>query len=137
MRIFCTIQLFPQFFTWNDPDAYPYELNPELNPNNPNGKCGIRCFQPGPAVNARTQMTGLKGSADILPNKVYVAKTLGIVSRRSCQSVCQSDSQCQSVGFFGPNSDNPNICVLNYGPTIRNLRLGSASDTASAPKSCP
>ena len=58
------------------------------------------------------------------------------ISRGQCQVKCQQDQQCKSVTFNGPNSPNPNTCVLNYGPTIATIPLASNSGIASAPKYC-
>ena len=58
------------------------------------------------------------------------------ISRGQCQVKCQQDQQCKSVTFNGPNSPNPNTCVLNYGPTITKIPLQANSGIASAPKYC-
>ena len=48
-----------------------------------------------------------------------LGKAFSTHDRQFCQTECQQDSKCRSVTFNGPNSANPNICVLNYGPTIQ------------------
>merc|ERR1711862_272770 len=99
--------------------------------------CGLRCFHPNNLINAPTQQTGRKGYSGIQSNKVWVGKAISNISDKfQCQVKCRQDHRCKSVTFNGPNSPNPNTCVLNYGPTIRKLSIPANSGIASAPKYC-
>ena len=117
------ITFIVQFFTWND---------------GTNG-CGIREYPFSGIVNAMGQKTGPKTSSsavDILENKVLVGNALFTADQKSCWKACKNDDKCQSCTFNDHTSPNPNVCVLNYGPTERQLPLGANSGVASAPKEC-
>ena len=110
-----------QFFTWSTTQS----------------TCGLRCYHPSSLINAPTLRTGKRNGIESQPNKVWVGKAISTNDRSFCQKKCQQDSKCKSVTFNGPNSPNPNTCVLNYGPTLRKLTLPNSSGIASAPKYCP
>ena len=85
--------------------------------------------------------TGAKTESQVHENKIYAGNARSTDSPFLCQTYCKVDQNCQSVTFNGPNSENPNICVLNYGETARKLDLlqfqaDTATDISSAPRSC-
>ena len=65
-----------------------------------------------------------------------VGNALFTADQEMCWEACDKDEHCQSCTFNDETSDNPNICVLNYGPTERKLPLGPNSGVSSAPKKC-
>jgi len=117
----CKATLCCDFFTWSTTQS----------------TCGLRCYHPSSLINAPTLWTGKRNGIESQPNKVWVGKAFSTTDRNFCQKKCQQDSKCKSVTFNGPNSPNPNTCVLNYGPTLRKITLQSSSGIASAPKYCP
>jgi len=110
-----------KFFTWN--------VNTE--------SCGLRFFEPGFLINAPTQRTGTRDAIVSAENKVFVGQTFNTPSRNSCQKACQTDFRCFSVTFNDENTLNPNVCTLNFGPTVRELSLPGETGISSSPKFCP
>ena len=111
-----------QFFTYNDKTK----------------RCGLRDYQPGALIKAPTQRTGSKAAGIIAdPNKVFVGKAIEHSNRYKCLQACSNEPRCNSVTFNGPNSANPNICVLNFAKIVRKLPLPDDSDIASSFKFYP
>ena len=110
-----------QFFTWNQKSQ----------------GCGIRTFIPSNYIKATGQTSATK-NGHFLNGLVLVGKALKLRDRETCLKLkaCQADGKCFSSTYNDETSDNPNICVLNYGPIQRKLPLGPDSGVSSAPKDC-
>ena len=96
----------------------------------------MRCYNPGPLINAFSLRTGNPNLIYPIANKVYVGNAFSTTSKQTCQQTCQNNPQCKSVTFNGPSSANPNKCVLNYGETGQVIDLPPNSGISSAPKYC-
>ena len=59
------------------------------------------------------------------------------MDQNECLFHCQNDEKCQSCTFNDYNSENPMICVLNYGPTERIFEIPfKNSGISTAAKNC-
>ena len=67
---------------------------------------------------------------------VLVGKALKLRDRDTCLQVCKADEKCYSCTYNDNTTDNPNVCVLNYGPTQRKLPVGAGSGISSASRDC-
>ena len=112
-------RFFVQFFTWNEGSK----------------GCGIRTFTTTNYVKA-TGQTSATRNGEFLDGLVLVGKALKLRDRETCLKECKADDKCFSCTYNDESSDNPNICVLNYGPIQRKLPLGPDSGISSAAKDC-
>ena len=135
-----------QFFTYNEE----------------NEACGIRSFCPSNVVKATGQQTGTKFT--ILDNKdvVFVGFATKTDTPEECQASCQvsndngssvpqyvdakyispsqADPKCFSFTWNSESSDNPLICVHNYGQATRTFLIPFPLPTntiVSGPRCCP
>ena len=116
---FCQQIINCKFFTWNEESK----------------ACGIRKFTPSNYITVSGQTTASK-TGKFLDNTILVGNAFTTDNKNSCLKVCEVDDQCLSCTYNDETSDNPNICVLNYGPTERKLSLGPNSGISSASKNC-
>ena len=114
--------------------------------------CGIHFYEVNALLSAQTQMTGRRGTGEEKMNQVYVSQIGSAVGDdeptriKNCRSSCQADPKCVHFTLFGPNFEagDKNICVLNYGPPLANVRqLGipigpnqNATGFGSGPRNC-
>ena len=56
--------------------------------------------------------------------------------QKTCLEICELDDNCQSCSFNDETSENPLICVLNYGPIERKISIGANSGISSASRNC-
>ena len=112
------LYFYPKFFTWNEFT---------------NG-CGIRKFTPSNYVKAKGQSTASR-TGEVLQDFVLVGKAILIEDKASCLEACRLDDKCLSCTYNDDTSENPNICVFNYGPKERTLTVPD-SGISSAMRNC-
>ena len=110
---------YSKFFTWNEESK----------------GCGIRRFAPTNYIRVPGQSSATR-NGEVLEGLLLVGFALTTEDQKTCLEVCHLDDHCQSCSFNDETSDNPLICVLNYGPTERTISVGPNSGISSASKNC-
>ena len=82
-------------------------------------------------------------SAGIIPynNKIFVGNAFNSTGQLDCMAKCTLDDQCKSATFNGPESVNPNICVLAYENSTEQFIIKPSDGSnkfllSSAPRCC-
>ena len=115
-----------KFFTWN---------------KNSKG-CGIRTYFPSTYIKVNGQQSAAKngspyGFYTVLDDATLVGRAQYAPNRGACLEACKADPQCYSCTYNEQSSDNPKVCTLNYGPTVRKLQVqGTMTFFASASRFC-
>ena len=93
--------------------------------------------------NVTDKLTGEIWAAGIVPikNKIWVGNAHKSTNQLHCMDKCASDDQCKSATFNGPQSVNPNVCVLAYEKSTEQFIINPTDGNnkfllSSAPRCC-